>query len=341
MPTKLTTDQVNYLNIALMLLAAALAFLLPFELFLVAYAVLGPLHYLTEISWLHDRRYFTAGEYDKLILPALAILATILIYLDADSDPLAAGVGIAGLGIALTMFLFKDWLRRLLGTIIVIVLAFSFARGETVQVLFGLFLPSVIHVIVFTAAFMLYGALKGRSRSGYSSVAIYALCLASFFVIHPDTSGYRVGDYIRSSYAQFEALSIWLMAMMKLHPPDKYPDPFDLSNGAMVIIRLLAFGYTYHYMNWFSKTSVIQWHNIPRSRLIAIIVLWLASIGVYAYDYNIGLVTLFLLSYLHVMLEFPLNHQSIIGIGKELRVIWGKQTGMVQPATQRAGRPPK
>jgi len=32
----------------LMLLSAGAAFILPFEVFLLAYAVLGPLHYLTE-----------------------------------------------------------------------------------------------------------------------------------------------------------------------------------------------------------------------------------------------------------------------------------------------------
>src|SRR5215203_1330138 len=51
-------DRLNHLNIALMIGACAVAFLIPFELFLLAYAILGPLHYLTEISWIHDRRYF-------------------------------------------------------------------------------------------------------------------------------------------------------------------------------------------------------------------------------------------------------------------------------------------
>ena len=50
MTTKWTVDQVNYLNIALMVLSAGLAFRFPFELFLFSYTVLGPLHYLSEIS---------------------------------------------------------------------------------------------------------------------------------------------------------------------------------------------------------------------------------------------------------------------------------------------------
>jgi len=55
----LSIDQVNYLNIGLMIGSAAVAVRWPFETFLFAYIVLGPLHYLTEISWLHDRHYFT------------------------------------------------------------------------------------------------------------------------------------------------------------------------------------------------------------------------------------------------------------------------------------------
>src|SRR5438128_829474 len=57
-----TTDQVNYLNLGLMIVSCVLAYITPFELFLFAYAVLGPLHYLTEISWLHDRKYFVEAK---------------------------------------------------------------------------------------------------------------------------------------------------------------------------------------------------------------------------------------------------------------------------------------
>lgn len=40
-------------HLGLMLGALALAYVLPFELLLLSYAVLGPAHYFTEISWLH------------------------------------------------------------------------------------------------------------------------------------------------------------------------------------------------------------------------------------------------------------------------------------------------
>ena len=57
------TDRINFLNIGLMLISCVVALFIPFELFLFAYAVLGPAHYLTEISWLQKRRFFTRGEF--------------------------------------------------------------------------------------------------------------------------------------------------------------------------------------------------------------------------------------------------------------------------------------
>ena len=56
-----------------MISAAVIATVLPFELFLFVYAVLDPAHYLTQISWLHDRKYFTTGKYDFLLLVLLTL----------------------------------------------------------------------------------------------------------------------------------------------------------------------------------------------------------------------------------------------------------------------------
>ena len=58
----MTTDQVNYINIVLMLLAGAVAVFMPIELFLFSYVILGPLHYLTELSWLRRRRFFFSRQ---------------------------------------------------------------------------------------------------------------------------------------------------------------------------------------------------------------------------------------------------------------------------------------
>ena len=76
LPMKLTVTQVNYINILLMLIAGVCAFFRPFETFLFAYAFLGPAHYLTEISWLHDRNYFTKRKYDWVFLLLAGVVIT-------------------------------------------------------------------------------------------------------------------------------------------------------------------------------------------------------------------------------------------------------------------------
>jgi len=87
-------------------------------------------------------------------------------------------------------------------------------------------------------------------------------------------------------------------------------------------MRLIAFAYLYHYLNWFSKTSVIKWHEVTRFRAVTIFGLWLLGGAIYLYDYRIGLGVFYILSMLHVFLEFPLNHQTFVDIGKSLRR-WG------------------
>ena len=91
------------------------------------------------------------------------------------------------------------------------------------------------------------------------------------------------------------------------------------SKTGILLARFIAFAYTYHYLNWFSKTSVIKWHKIPKRRFAVIGLFWAISLGLYAYNYALGLQWLFFLSFLHVLLEFPLNYVSIIGIFQTLR----------------------
>ncbi len=79
-------DRINYLNIGLMLISCVVALYIPFELFLFAYAVLGPAHYLTEIAWLHKRGYFTKGKHDYLLLGGLAVLLFVAV-LSSGKNP--------------------------------------------------------------------------------------------------------------------------------------------------------------------------------------------------------------------------------------------------------------
>ena len=62
----------NIVHFGLMLATLALSYLVPFELLLLAYVVLGPAHYATEISWLHDRNYFLPQRNVAIALAAIA-----------------------------------------------------------------------------------------------------------------------------------------------------------------------------------------------------------------------------------------------------------------------------
>ena len=78
------------LNLALILASALLAVRWPFETLLLAYAVLGPLHYLTEISWLHDRRYFLPRRHDvwPLLLGGSALILAVATVAASRKTPL-------------------------------------------------------------------------------------------------------------------------------------------------------------------------------------------------------------------------------------------------------------
>ena len=319
------TDKINYLNIGLMLVSCALAFVIPFELFLFAYAVLGPAHYLTEISWLHERKYFTKGKYDFVLLGGLAIMLFLLAYViiqrvaPGDREAVSTSMGVviflAFTG-ALIMVVAKNLYQRLLGFLLIAVLALW---SNSMYVFLTVFLPTLIHVYIFTGFFILYGALKSRSKSGYLSFGIFLFCPLLFFFITPE--GAPLYDYTYNAYVHFAALN---KEMLELGGEVKNAyDSIFKSNAGLIAMRFIAFAYTYHYLNWFSKTSIIKWHAVSKKRLGVIGLLWAASVGLYLYDYKVGFDWLFCLSFMHVFLEFPLNHTTIIGTFRELRAMRG------------------
>ncbi len=367
--------KINLTNIGLMVVAMILAFLLPFETFLFAYAFLGPLHYLTEISWLHDRQYFSKGKYDYVLLLAIGILITYDYFASKwgfhknfteyySEFNLYGKLLTLGLLSSLLFILIKQpWIK-----ILTLFFLFAFinkwftpnavapngvAYLKETKLTFALtsLLPTLIHVYAFTGLFMLYGALKSRSKTGLWSVGVFLICPLVLIYILPFSNGLGITDFGKTAYYAsgdgFWDLNLNLINKFKLTDlpllKDKATgetmfyingDPaidakaclpiIFYSKAGILLMRFIAFAYLYHYLNWFSKTEVIKWHLVPRKRLIGIIVLWLLACGLYLYDYATGLMYLFFLSFTHVLLEFPLNMMSIIGIAKETREIFKK-----------------
>ena len=182
----------------------------------------------------------------------------------------------------------------------------SFALLSRFEVPFGLvwvLLPTVIHVSVFTLVYMTVGASdRGASRNW----------------VHRDLS---VGDRFILVLPPSATTVIPLLADIG----NRYFGDIAPALGTVLgiphltfdarITGLLSFVYTYHYLNWFIKADVIRWAAVPKRRLAAIAVLSLAATGLYLYNYVYGFFVLFLLSLMHVLLEFPLNSISIRQLG--------------------------
>lgn len=295
-------NRINYYNILWMLLASVVAFFIPFELVLLSYAVLGPGHYLTEISWLKEKNFFTIKKTDYLLILG-ALVAGLLYRLPHPT------LIYFMFGLALICLLISNNVRRLIGLVILVIGGHFLLRQNVSQQLFGLYIPTLVHVYIFTGAFMLYGALKGGHFSGYVAVAIFILCPLVLYFAYVDPHQTPTA-WATTNYHFFFRLN-------KMMSGIKSVNVFDTPTG-IAITRAIAFAYTYHYINWFSKTEIINWHKISVLRWTVIIIIWAASVCLYFYDYQTGMKWLFMLSLLHVILEFPLNHQSFIGIGKEL-----------------------
>ena len=303
-----------------MLLSAVLAFILPFELFLFSYAVLGPLHYLTEIGWLHKKNYFTKGKYDFVFLSVLCVLVFYFSYVNpTQSQTVIPNIILYGILLALIFVFIKDNLYRIVLAVLAIIGISVSKMGFDYVIWIGIFLPTIIHVFIFTWAFMFYGVLKNKSFSGYLSIIALVLIAVSFFVIKAPGLQYEVSAYVGKSYELFYLLNKFLIEFFGLETT--LTDERALvyaTNACFIFFFFISFAYTYHYLNWFSKTSVIQWHKVPKKTLYITLVLWVFSVVLYVIDYNIGLKALYFLSFLHVFLEFPLNITSFQGIIKSV-----------------------
>lgn len=200
-------------------------------------------------------------------------------------------------------------------------------------ILFGVFLPTIIHVYLFTGLFMLYGSLKSKSNIG--TVSVVLLFLIPVFIFNMDLvpESYEVSKYgfqalVDSNFYSLNQSLVEFFGGFNLftdfNQENSLTIPKELEVGSQKHIHLkaqvfIAFAYIYHYLNWFSKTTVIKWHkSFSKRRVITIVGTYIAAIGLYLYNYKVGFIAMFFLSFLHVLLEFPLNVVSIKGIGQEI-----------------------
>lgn len=321
---------VDGINIMLMLTSFLLAIKIPFTLFLLSYAILGPLHYLTEIFWLEKNNYYLKNKKDHLWLLVLAVIITALIilqnvpnvqkplFLDQYTGSMIAVLMFTAFTGAIIFTLFTRLRNKLIAACIILFFSWWMWEKPGYLLFFGLLLSTVIHVCLFTAAFILLGALRNRSLISFLSFAVYIVLIALFIYIpiNADAYDFSVNQHNYLNESGFTKLNA---AMAKFLGATVYK-PYDLLTERSIRIQcFLAFCYTYHYLNWFSKVDIIRWNRVSGRIKMITVITWILAVALYWYDYKTGLLALFLLSLVHVFLEFPLNIRSFIDIGKKLQ----------------------
>lgn len=327
--------QLDFLNIGLLLISLLLAYQLPFTLFLLAYAFLGPLHYLTEINWLQRKQYFVGdarwGWIALLFALLIAVPKFFILPPFADRPPLETLSAPIQLLLTYSNVFIFVWLLTSIGLIVSRSkwIIGAFAVGGIIaglllnsvnfyQMLIGLMVPTLAHVYLFTLLFMVFGTLKSRSKPGW--LAAFVMCLVPFFIAFWEipAANYSIPEAVKETFTTigFHNTTAQISQFFGWSDGTSF---FFYEQLELKLQVFIAFAYTYHYLNWFSKTTVIGWHKqLTKVRTLVIVAIWLLACILFAVDYQLGFILLLSLSFLHVLMEFPLNALSVKGIAQSI-----------------------
>ncbi len=324
---------IDKVNTGLIFIALLLAYVMPFKLFLLSYAVLGPLHYLTEIHWLKTKHFFISKK--SFLVPVLLVFTIVIslfsfakitkswlpdfIYQVFYSSIVWANTLLfTSFCVVVLVKLLSDKVPLYMNVIV------SLVFGLTLKWLlpssltfFGLFVPTLLHVYMFTFLFMLYGFKKNKSLYGKLNLG-FILCVPFFIGLVPLPWGFsspNPADISILNESQFTQLHFALAKLGAQSVSSNFVYETILGRKIQVFI---AFAYLYHYLNWFSKTSIIGWRKTLNTKSMLLIgCIWVGSLLIYWYDFSKGFLALFFLSFLHVVLEFPLNMDTLKAVFKK------------------------
>jgi hypothetical protein len=161
---------------------------------------------------------------------------------------------------------------------------------------------------------MLYCSLKCKRKWAIFNVVYLALIPLIIILISIKIENYNFSPQIKALIVdnRFYVLNANISKLLGLSDGTSF---FFYEIVDLKIQIMIAFAYTYHYLNWFSKTTVIGWHkNMNISKTVIILIIWIIALLLYFYIYKLGLALLLMMSLMHVFLEFPVNLISIKGI---------------------------
>jgi len=302
----------HIINLWVLLVSAAAAWLAPLQTFLIAYAVIGPFHYLTEIAWLRKKDfYFSDGVISSRVYVFISFVLCGVACLDFYFRRGWGTYAIVAL-IVLSLGALVKNVPVLLGAFALLVATRFLVHGY--GLFFAAFVPTVVHVYVFTLIFLVAGAMRTQGQRALAWLNPALLLLIPVLLIRPGSSAGPAmpGHYWMASEVTFaglhEYIAGWIGLAMHFDPNHA------LEPNAVAALRFLAFIYLHHYLNWFAKTEVLAWHKVSRSSWIVIGAIYTAAIGSYAYSFALGFYAAYFLSLLHVLLELPLDWRSGAGI---------------------------
>jgi tetrahydromethanopterin S-methyltransferase subunit F len=323
------TKHIDLLNIFLILVSAFLAYQFPLELLIFSFAILGPLHYLTEINWLNSKNFFfTNNNKIWLIIGVVASVLLVVPKLFIEYGNLEGGlkdfvfyvnswtnaVIFATLLLAVGYQFIKTKIGWVLLSLFIVVLAIWLNDKDYYTTMVGLFIPTIIHVYLFTLIFILYGARKSGSRMGYVTAGLLILMPLAFVNINLTGTTYEFSDSLKAIYLEnnFHLTSVMFAKEIGISDGKSF---FFYETMELRLMMFISFIYLYHYLNWFSKTTVIKWYkSLNSTRSILIAVVWGTLLTLFYIDFRLGFLISFFFSILHVILEFPLNILSIRGL---------------------------
>ena len=307
-------------NFFALLVSAVAASLAPLQVFIFVYAFVGPLHYLTEIAWLKKKDFYLSGG----AVSERAYVAVAAVLCVAASVDFYIHRGLTGYAIGLMMVLSLGAIVKnpwvLLSALIAGYVAKFFMHGLVFFV--AAILPTIVHVYVFTMLFMVSGVVREKRRTllaWMNPVLLLGLPLA---LVSARWNYPAPGTYWIQAEQGFGSLHHYLGTLLghNLHPDATIlADP-----SAAGLLRFFAFIYLFHYLNWFAKTELLQWHRVSRRSWMWIAFLYSVSAGCYLWNFTVGFYLVNFLSLLHVFLEFPLNWHTGQFLGASVARLWSK-----------------
>jgi hypothetical protein len=282
--------------VLIVLVATAAALVAPTATFLFAFTVLGPLHYFTELAWLQERGAFVGVGYRVGLVVLGVVGAGCVGALEwiAPAEPLHTllvdgAVGALAAAFALALAGSRGWPIGPAALVAVLGGTAAAAASPTVRELVGVLLPTLIHVGVCTAMFMLHGGRAAGDTRGFWAfcAACVGLCVLPATPVAPSVDWTRLIGF----------LADWLQLRLPTVDPAAWP-------------RLLGFVYLHHFLNWFDKTERIGWARLPSRRFVGVVLASATVSALYTLDVRWGLAAALLPNVLHVVLEAPLDWRT-------------------------------